>query len=45
MRKGLDVLKKNFKKQYNEISEIIKNHGDADSLLICLYIIDQQLQR
>ena len=45
MRKGLDVLKKNFKKQYNEISEIIKNHGDADSLLICQYIIDQQLQR
>lgn len=41
MRKGLDVLKKNFKKQYNEISEIIKNHGDADSLLICQYIIDQ----
>ena len=45
MRKGLDVLNKNFKKQYNEISEIIKNHGDADSLLICQYIIDQQLQR
>ena len=45
MRKGLDVLKKNFKKQYNEISKIIKNHGDADSLLICQYIIDQQLQR
>lgn len=45
MRKGLDVLDKNFKKQYNEISEIIKNHGDADSLLICQYIIDQQLQR
>ena len=41
MRKGLDVLNKNFKKQYNEISEIIKNHGDADSLLICQYIIDQ----
>lgn len=45
MRKGLDVLNKNFKKQYNEISEIIQKHGDADSLLICQYIIDQQLQR
>ena len=45
MRKGLDVLDKNFKNQYNEISKIIKNHGDADSLLICQYIIDQQLQR
>ena len=45
MRKGLDVLKKNFKKQYNEISEIIQKHGDADSLLICQYIIDQKLQR
>ena len=27
MRKGLDVLKKNFKKQYNEISEIIQKHS------------------
>lgn len=47
MKKGLDVLEKYFKEQpnYNEIKETIIQHGDADSLLISQFIIEQKIQK
>ncbi len=44
MKKGLEILLNKYKNKcdYNNIEQIIKNHGDADSLLISQYILEQQ---
>lgn len=44
MKKGIDLIKNNYShiKIYNNVVEEITKHGDADSLLICQYILEHK---
>lgn len=46
MKKGIDLIKNNYShiKIYNNVVEEITKHGDADSLLICQYILKHKNQ-